>query len=580
MPTTLIQTGADAAQAVDVRGRALVAAHAQIASILGSRLGARHAALLAQPQPVAGGGWAWSTDLPGSAQPASRLGADERAAVQARATALQAEIRALAEAMRGESASGHLVAQMVERALLQPPGDWLYAVGGQPVLVLWGHVAPGTAPPDVEAAPARTPPPAVAAAAAPAAAAAAPRPDAAAAAAAELAAAMAPPPEAPPPSAGGPVGPPSPPPRRWWLVALALVGLLLIVLFGLQRCASAGDAEADLAAQISAAEERNRALQAELQRKQAPQLQCVADPPAPAAPAASAPEPPASAPEPPPDPLAPLRKRIAEAQRCEDLMRLFKQDAELRTKPAAELRKGVLDTLQKRCKDTLISEAKNLCPGERPAQVVPEFVIVFDTSPSMAYSLSKSDAEIMAAERANRRDLVTQDPQRIAPARDAAVDVARRVPRDMSVGLVKVETCTSGARPMGFYGPAQRPSLVDQLRSAQPHPFGPGAGTPLADGIGKAADMVDGVNREATILIISDGEESCRGDPCAVARALAARKPKLKINVLDITGTGAGNCVAGATGGQVFTARNPKEVIDAMRKATQEVMGPARCTAR
>lgn len=208
----------------------------------------------------------------------------------------------------------------------------------------------------------------------------------------------------------------------------------------------------------------------------------------------------------------------------------------------------MIDTLQKRCKDTLISEAKNLCPGERPAQVVPEFVIVFDTSPSMAYDLTKSEAEIQAAERARRRELVTGEPQRIGPARDAAVDIARRIPRDMGVGLVQVENCPTGARPVGMFGPAQRLGLIEQLRNAKPHPFGSGGGTPLADGIGKAAQMVDGVNRDATILIISDGEESCRGDPCAVARALVAQKPKLKINVLDITGTGAGNCVASVRG--------------------------------
>ena len=77
--------------------------------------------------------------------------------------------------------------------------------------------------------------------------------------------------------------------------------------------------------------------------------------------------------------------------------------------------------------------------------------------------------------------------------------------------------------------------------------------------------------------MISDGEESCRGDPCATARALAAAKPRLKINVLDITGTGAGNCVAAATKGQVFTARNAADVVSSMRRAAQEVMGPAHC---
>jgi hypothetical protein len=209
--------------------------------------------------------------------------------------------------------------------------------------------------------------------------------------------------------------------------------------------------------------------------------------------------------------------------------------------------------------------------------MVPEFVIVFDASPSMAYSLNASPAEIELAERMRRPDLVIGDPQRVKPAREAAVEVAQRVPRDMSTGLVMVDSCQQGARPLGFFGPGQRAALIGQLQNIQPHPFAPGGGTPLADGIARAGQMVDGVNRDATILVISDGQESCRGNPCAAAQALAAAKPRLKINVLDISGTGAGNCVAAATKGQVFTARNAADVVSSMRRAAHVAMGPAHC---
>ena len=84
----------------------------------------------------------------------------------------------------------------------------------------------------------------------------------------------------------------------------------------------------------------------------------------------------------------------------------------------------------------------------------------------------------------------------------------------------------------------------------------PVAGTPLADGISKAGAMLDGVNRVSVMLVVSDGLESCEGDPCAVARELARGKPHLKINVVDILGSGAGDCLASATGGKVYTANN------------------------
>jgi hypothetical protein len=393
----------------------------------------------------------------------------------------------------------------------------------------------------------------------------------------QLAASVASPPLAtPPPSVAGK------PPRRWLAWGLAIL-LLALLLLAMRYCGAPADELAALAAQTAEAEARNRALEEELRRKRAATLMCVADPPAaeppaPPAPAASPAAPASAAEPPPPSPLEALRKRVADAgNKCDTLIDLLKRDALLKSRDADPVRKDVLDTLNKRCKDTLVREARNLCPGERPPQVVPEFVIVFDASPSMAYSLNATRAEIEFAERMRRPELAIGDPQRVKPAREAAVEVAKRVPRDMGTGLVLVDSCDAGARPVGFFSPSQRASLIGQLQAIQPHRFGPGGGTPLADGINRAGQMIDGINRDATILVISDGEESCRGDPCAAARALAAAKPRLKINVLDITGTGAGNCVAAATNGQVFTARNAADVVSSMRRAAQEVMGPASC---
>ena len=105
----------------------------------------------------------------------------------------------------------------------------------------------------------------------------------------------------------------------------------------------------------------------------------------------------------------------------------------------------------------------------------------------------------------------------------------------------------------------------------------PDGGTPLADGVAKGGQMVDGVRREALMVVISDGAESCGQDPCAVARQLKQAKPYLKINVVDITGTGAANCLAQITGGRVFTARNADEVATMTREASKEAMGPANC---
>lgn len=90
--------------------------------------------------------------------------------------------------------------------------------------------------------------------------------------------------------------------------------------------------------------------------------------------------------------------------------------------------------------------------------------------------------------------------------------------------------------------------------------------------------MVDGVNKPATIIVISDGEESCKSNPCAIARNLARAKQQLTINVVDIMGSGAGNCIARATRkGRVYTAKNVQDLITMTQSAASSVIVPEHC---
>jgi hypothetical protein len=580
VPQGLTKTRGDAGQALQVGGRAMTAAHEQIAGILRSRLGQNHAELLAVPKPDADGGIAWSTNLAGAVTPAAQLPEDERAKLQQRAERFLSEIRGLAQQLRGEGPASAVVAQMLEQAVRQPPGDWLYSVGGRPVLVLWGHAAAGT--PVVPAAPVA----AVAAAATAAAAA----PAGAAAAAPGSVPPVAPPPPAPPAA--------SKPWKRWLLWGLLALLLLALLFWGWKRCSTMPVADAALDEQLAQAESRNKALEDELAAKRGakPQMQCVPDP---VPPAASAPEPVASAPEPeppasqpPPNPREDLKERIADAGKdCKALAAMLKDEPLLKgnSAEATALKQQIIGTMAKNCREEAIKQAKNMCPGQRPKELAPDMAIVFDASGSMDFSVDVSDAQIKqqagqaAAEALMRQfglgglggggalDRFKREPKRITVAKRAALGVAQRLPSDMNIGLVQVEDCPN-ARTVGMYGPGQRGSLMGQIQGIQPR-----GGTPLADGIAKGGALVDGVTKDSTIVVISDGVESCGRDPCAVAAALKRAKPRLKINVVDITGTGAGNCAAQITGGRVFTARNAAEVVEQMNRATQDAMAPANC---
>lgn len=595
MPQSLIHTPPGAGQALQVNGRALGMAHAQIISILRNRLGQNHGDLLAEPQLQGDGSTVWRTALAGAVLPASQLPDDERQKLQQRAQRFAGEIRGLAQQLQGEGGASPLVAQMLEAAVQSPPGDWLFSVGGKPVLAMWGHAAAGAVLPAAAATalPAGATPTAASAAMPPAA------PAAAAGTADPLVSAAAaghalPPPPPPPPTA------PSKGWRRWLPWAL-LALLLLALLLAWRSCSPAQTAAADLTSQIAEAEARNAQLEQDLARKTAAQQQCVPDAPPPPASApepqpapapASAPEPPPPASQPAPDPLDALKQRISSAgKNCDKLADMLKSEPLLKGAgaDASALKQQMLRTMEQNCRDKAIREAKNLCPGQRPKELVPETALVFDASGSMNFSLDATEQQIRQMGQAATVEgmmrqlgmgglggaspmaVLTREPRRITVAKRAALSVVQRLPSDMSVGLVMVEQCPQ-ARSVGMFPPGQRASVLGQIQGIEPR-----QGTPLADGIAKAGRLVDGVKREAIIVVVSDGTESCGQDPCAVAAALKREKPYLKINVVDITGTGAGNCVAQATGGRVFTARNADEVVAQMNRASQDAMGAANC---
>lgn len=234
-----------------------------------------------------------------------------------------------------------------------------------------------------------------------------------------------------------------------------------------------------------------------------------------------------------------------------------------------------------------ITTAKNLCPDDRPPTLAPEMVVVFDSSGSMLVNVNATREEeqwvfgllnrnplalqFMTQQDRQRLQYLTRQPTRMVTAQQATIDVLRRLPSDVGTGLVVVDAC-SAARNLGRYAPTQRGQMMNQLRGLQPH-----QGTPLADGILEAGRLVDGVNKESTILLVSDGGESCGGDPCMVARNLAKQKPHLKINVVDIGGSGAAACVAQATGGKVYSVSNIAELNAGINRAAQDVLGPSTC---
>lgn len=571
-------------------------AHDELVRLLRTQLSPAVASLFARPKAVEGGLVEWYSDLGGQPVPFSQLPPGEAVQVQHLLEERIAAIRQLADRLEAQGGEGVRQAALLRQAVQYPDTRTLYSLNGQPVLTFWGHRLAGGAPagavPQASGGPR--------------------------AAGVPLATGLNSTqsgPDGVPPLSPAPPGAPEPPgrKRRWWpwLLLLLLLALLAgLLCWLLNREEEIPPVEPPIVEEpIEEAAEQEPVEEPALEDEPPSEEPPVEEPPI-AEPVLPEPEAVSVAPEPEPEPPAPdpfdeLSGKIAATTDCAALEKLLKEEPLLQGNeaPAQELKQKIRSTLEGRCKQeqarqqqarqAQIQQAKNLCPGHRPQELAPELIIVFDASGSMRERLPLTAQEQLQRQvtkdvigglsgmiggstgrtigRQVEKSTIGDPPTRMSAAKEAAASVVKRTPRDMNIGLVIIDNCPA-AVPAGYYTPAQRGSLLSRLQAMQPR-----GGTPLGDAISKAGQMLDGVNRASVMVVISDGQASCGKDPCGVARQLAASKPNLKINVVDIMGAGAGNCVAQATGGRVFTAKSVKDLNLMVTQAAQEVLGPGNC---
>ncbi|MEW6037315.1 MAG: VWA domain-containing protein [Pseudomonadota bacterium] len=233
------------------------------------------------------------------------------------------------------------------------------------------------------------------------------------------------------------------------------------------------------------------------------------------------------------------------------------------------------------------------CPGERPPEDAPDVAVVLDASGSMRIPsvLDGNSAQLIArfercmmdsgllapvvcADLIAAYESITQagrGPTRLMAAQHAVNSVVTGLPGDVDVGLVVLEDCPQ-ASDYGMYDGARRGQLLQRVNGLIPR-----KGTPLGNGIVRAANKVDGVRAPAVMVVVSDGKDSCNADPCSIAAAVKAAKPKLKINVVDIVGDGAVSCIARVTGGEVLTPRSGLSLDQMVHQAAKDAEKPAHC---
>ncbi len=115
------------------------------------------------------------------------------------------------------------------------------------------------------------------------------------------------------------------------------------------------------------------------------------------------------------------------------------------------------------------------------------------------------------------------------------------------------------------------PALVAALNHVNPM-----GKTPLTEAIRQATLNLRDREGNVSVVMVSDGEETCGGDPCQAARIARESGVGLRIHVIgfDVTPqeTEQLTCIAEAGGGRYFQAANAQELTVALAEVRREVV--------
>lgn len=104
--------------------------------------------------------------------------------------------------------------------------------------------------------------------------------------------------------------------------------------------------------------------------------------------------------------------------------------------------------------------------------------------------------------------------------------------------------------------------------------------TPLSAAVVHAADLLRASEQKATVILVSDGEETCSLDPCQVGRELEQRGVDFTAHVIgfdvaDPAHQAQLRCLAENTGGRYFNAGDARELAGALGSLAAATTQPA-----
>jgi len=162
------------------------------------------------------------------------------------------------------------------------------------------------------------------------------------------------------------------------------------------------------------------------------------------------------------------------------------------------------------------------------------------------------------------------DTPKISIAKAVMTELVGELPDDARAGLYAYGHREKGdcadIESLVALGPLDRQALVKRIQGLSPK-----GKTPITDAVKQAVDELRRLEEAASVVLVSDGLESCGGDPCAAVQAARDAGVDFRMHVVGFglgdTDTGQLQCMAEAGGGEYYTAANAAELSQALQEA-------------
>ncbi|MEE2950494.1 MAG: hypothetical protein VYD57_04460 [Pseudomonadota bacterium] len=240
------------------------------------------------------------------------------------------------------------------------------------------------------------------------------------------------------------------------------------------------------------------------------------------------------------------------------------------------------------CSIQRLDDEASLEPND---QVVPacgghanaETIVLLDVSPSMKFNF-KADPALLAQFGASGfmdfaiSEALKREPgvDRIDVARDALRSLARTVSSSAPLDLYSFSQCGRAPAHVARYDASNSESFDQAVANVQI-----GQETALAAALASVPNFTDrgrSASAPLNIVLLADGDDGCRGDPCETARSLMTELPFATLSFVAMAETPGSSCIGDAPNATFYRASDVEELGQRLRAAAGQLT-QAECDA-